>query len=73
MREVAHVEFGKDSRILKIADSVLLRNIIYGCREREHLSYELFMEDWEEYCNDRQTPKDGMTVEIAVDFLEVMQ
>ena len=47
--------------------------ILFTDAEREHLSYELFMEDWEEYCNDRQTPKDGMTVGIAVDFLEVMQ
>ena len=55
--------------------------IIFTDAEKEHLDYEHFLEDWDAYCStSRGQGKDGhsinqggMTVSIALDFLNEMQ
>ena len=54
--------------------------ILFTDAEKEHLSYEYFLEDWEAYCNQLTEDKDsdpihreGMTISIALDFLKEMQ
>lgn len=53
-------------------------SILFTEAEKEHLTYEYFIEDWEAYCKRRESQKDalsreGMTVDIALDFLREMQ
>ena len=52
--------------------------ILFTDAEKEHLTYDFFMEDWNAFCVGREergdpVGKDGMTLDIAVEFLEVMQ
>jgi SAM-dependent methyltransferase len=54
--------------------------ILFTDAEKEHLTFEFFMEDWVAYCNEPHAnghgdpmDKDSMTFETAVDFLETMQ
>mmetsp|Transcript_7593 Transcript_7593/g.16419 ORF Transcript_7593/g.16419 Transcript_7593/m.16419 type:complete len:539 (-) Transcript_7593:45-1661(-) len=52
---------------------------IFTDAEKEHLTYEYFLEDWDAYCErvdkdaDNIHPRDGMTVAVAIDFLKEMQ
>lgn len=49
-------------------------NIIFTDLERENLAYDNFLEDWEAYVRSRpELPKDTVSLETAVDFLEEMQ
>lgn len=42
--------------------------------EREHLTYELFLEDWDAFLSSRDDlPRDNMSFETAVAFLQEMQ
>lgn len=54
-------------------------DIIFTDAEKEHLDYEHFREDWDAYCSSRAEADGssintcGMTVAIALDFLNEMQ
>ncbi|KAL7526780.1 hypothetical protein ACHAXR_001649 [Thalassiosira sp. AJA248-18] len=52
--------------------------ILFTEAEKEHLSFEYFLEDWDAYCeransDNRIMHRGGMTVAIALDFLKEMQ
>ena len=48
--------------------------ILFTAAEREHLSYDLFMEDWNAFLESRPSlVADSMSLETALDFLEEMQ
>lgn len=50
--------------------------ILFTDAEREHLEYDHFLEDWEAFvdgASNRGGDKDGMTVDVALRFLEEMQ
>ena len=49
-------------------------HILFTAAEKEHLSYEYFIEDWEAYCSKDDTiNRCGMTFDVALDFLNEMQ
>jgi ubiquinone/menaquinone biosynthesis C-methylase UbiE len=51
-------------------------NMLFTDEERDHLTYDLFLEDWEAWIsekNDPGFPKDEMSVETALEFLQAMQ
>ena len=53
-------------------------HILFTEAEKEHLDYDHFLEDWDAYCNEKCSDiesirREGMTVEIALEFLEEMQ
>jgi SAM-dependent methyltransferase len=76
-------EFKKITKESKASASTTLPirscyEILFTDAEKEHLTYEFFMEDWIVYCSGRHengdpVSEDGMTFETAVDFLEMMQ
>jgi ubiquinone/menaquinone biosynthesis C-methylase UbiE len=50
--------------------------MLFTDEEREHLTYDLFLEDWEAWVadtNDPGFPKDHMSLETALEFLKAMQ
>ena len=48
--------------------------MLFTDAEKEHLSYEYFIEDWEAYCRKCSTiNRSGMTFDVALDFLNEMQ
>ncbi|KAL9185100.1 hypothetical protein ACHAXT_002877 [Thalassiosira profunda] len=52
--------------------------MLFTAAEKEHLSYEYFLEDWSAYYerlgdNGNQIYRDSMTVDTALDFLKEMQ
>jgi ubiquinone/menaquinone biosynthesis C-methylase UbiE len=48
--------------------------VLFTAEEREHLTYESFLEDWRAYVQDkRDVAVDFITLETAVAFLEAMQ
>lgn len=67
---------GKSANILKLKKCY---EILFTDAEKEHLSYEYFLEDWDAYCNQREDNdsdpirREGMTISIALDFLKEMQ
>ncbi|KAL7526748.1 hypothetical protein ACHAWF_001896 [Thalassiosira exigua] len=52
-------------------------DILFTDAEKEHLSYEYFIEDWDAYCERKGSgspiEEKGMTVDVALDFLKEMQ
>ena len=73
-----------DKSNVSIADSISIDlekcyDILFTDAEKEHLSYEYFLEDWEAYCarivdgGHTAMDRNGMTFDIALDFLKEMQ
>jgi hypothetical protein len=61
-----------------ILDLKTCYHILFTDSEKEHLDYDHFLEDWDAYYNDKYSDNEsirceGMTVEIALDFLKEMQ
>lgn len=61
-----------------IIDLSTCYHILFTEAEKEHLDYDHFLEDWDAYCNEKCSDiesirREGMTVEIALEFLEEMQ
>ena len=52
-------------------------DILFTNTEKEILTFDLFLDDWHAYCEGADkilnTKQDGMTVEVALDFLREMQ
>lgn len=52
-------------------------DLLFTEAEKEHLSYDYFLEDWSVFCEDPQyapcMTKEGMTFETAIKFLDTMQ
>ena len=60
-------------------------DILFTEAEKEHLTYDFFLEDWVTYCEQQhggsdkvgvsntEFSRDGMTVDVALDFLREMQ
>ena len=74
-------ELGEDRELVSsdvVLDLKQCYEILFTDAEKEHLAYEYFLEDWEAYCErlgkgDTIHPREGMTVDIALDFLKEMQ
>lgn len=58
-------------------DLPLAYQILFTEAEREHLDYDFFMEDWQAWIaseeRDTSIPKDKMSVDTSLAFLEEMQ
>ena len=75
-RETIQEEFNEHCNETGLYELDVAYRILFTREEREHLTYDLFLEDWDAWLSDKNnqgSSKDKMTVEIALNFLEKMQ
>ena len=72
----SHHDDDDDNNLQLVCDVEVGYTIIFTEEEREHFTYDLFLEDWDAWMPKKRNPsfsKDKMSLAMALEFLEEMQ